>query len=77
MPMSPNRVQVGKSHDVPHEGSVFDVLPVMPGFLMRPSCRCAATRGLLPLPHTLDTFSDPVLGDPIAFALRFRGWMFL
>ena len=63
-PMSPNRVQVGKSQDVPDEGSVFDVSPVTPGFWMRPS---GAAVACLPLPQALDTFSDPVFGDPNAF----------
>ena len=33
VPLSPNRVQVGHSQDVPEEGSVFHVLPVSPRFL--------------------------------------------
>ena len=37
VPLSPNRVQVGKSQDVSEEGSLFHVSPVMPGFLMQPS----------------------------------------
>ena len=34
VPLSPNRVQVGKSQYVPDEGSLFNVSPVSPGFLM-------------------------------------------
>ena len=34
VPLSPNCVQVGKSQDVPNEGSLFNVSPVSPGFLM-------------------------------------------
>ena len=58
-----------KSQDVPDEGSVFDVSPVTPGCLMRPLGAAVQQPGAcLPLPQALDTFSDPVLGDPIAFA---------
>ena len=69
VPMSPNRVQVGKSQDVPDQESVFDVSPVTPGFLMRPSGTAVKQPvACLPLPQALDTFSDPVLGDPKAFS---------
>ena len=34
VPLSPNRVQAGRSQDVPDEGSLFHVSPVSPGFLM-------------------------------------------
>ena len=69
VPISPNHVQVVRSLDASDEGSVYNVSPVTPGFPMRPS----GVTGLrpvarLPLPHTLETFCDPVLGDPIAFA---------
>ena len=37
VPLSPNRVQAGLSQDFPDEGNLFHVLPVSPGFLMRPS----------------------------------------
>ena len=37
MPLSPNRVQVGNSQDVPDEESLFNVSPVTQGFFMRPS----------------------------------------
>ena len=69
VPMSPNRVQVGKYQDVPDEGTVFDVSPVTPGFLIQPS-GTAVQQPIagLPLPQTLDTFSDSVLRDLIAFA---------
>ena len=68
VPLSPNRVQVGRSQEVPEDG-VFNVSPVSPGFLMRP----LGTAGQHPeagvlLPSALDGFSDSVLGDPIAFA---------
>ena len=42
----PNRVQSGKLQDVPDEGSLLNVSPASPGFLMRPlgaavhDCRC-------------------------------------
>ena len=34
VPLSPNHVQVGRSQDVPDEGSLFHMSPVSPGFLM-------------------------------------------
>ena len=69
VPLSPNRVQVGKSQDVPDEGSLFHVSPVSPGFLMRPSGAAVQQPGAgVPLPQTLDAFTDPVLGDSIVFA---------
>ena len=34
VPLSPNRVQAGRSLDVSDEGSVCNVSPVTPGFLM-------------------------------------------
>ena len=37
VPLSPNRVQVGRSQEVPEDGSLFNVSPVSPGFFMRPS----------------------------------------
>ena len=36
VPLSPNRVQVGRSQDVPEEGSLFHVSPILSGFLSRP-----------------------------------------
>ena len=36
VPLSPNRVQAGRSQDVPEEGSLFHVSPISPGFLSRP-----------------------------------------
>ena len=67
--LSPNRVQAGRSQEVPEHGSLFHVSPVSPGFLMRPSSVAVQQpeAGLL-LPLALDSFSDSVLGDPIAFA---------
>ena len=57
------------SQDVPDEGSLFHVLPVSPGFLMRPSGAAVQEPGAgAPLPQGLESFTDPVLGDPIAFA---------
>ena len=67
-PLSPNRVQAGRSQDVPDEGSLFNVSPVSPGFLFRPS------RGDQPPPSegvllltTIDDFDESVLGDPITY----------
>ena len=67
--MSPNRVQVGRSLDVSDEGSVFNLSPVAPGFLMRLSGAAGQQPvARLPLQQALNTFCDPVLGDPIGFA---------
>ena len=68
-PLSPNRVQAGRSQDNPDEGSLFNVSPVSPGFLFRPSRgdQPPPSEGVL-LPTTLDDFDDSVLGDPITYA---------
>ena len=67
-PLSPNRVQAGRSQDVPDEGSLFNVSPVSPGFLFRPSRgdQPPPSEGVL-LPTTIDNFDDSVLGDPITY----------
>ena len=59
----------GDHRRVPEDGSLFNVSPVSPGFLMRPSGAAGQhpEAGLL-LPSALDSFSDSVLGDPIAFS---------
>ena len=66
VPLSPNRVQAGRSQEVPEDGSLFNVSPVSLGFLMRPSGAAGQhpEAGLL-LPSALDGFSDSVLGDLI------------
>ena len=67
VPLSPNRVQAGRSEDVPDEGSLFRVSPVSRGFLRGPrQAPLGSIRRLLPT--TLDNFSDSVLGDPITYA---------
>ena len=69
VPLSPNRVQAGRSQEVPEDGSLFNVSPVSPRFLMRPSGAAGQhLEAWLLLPSALDGFSDSVLGDPIAFA---------
>ena len=67
--LSPNRVQAGRSQEVPEDGSLFKVSPVSPGFLMNSSGAAAQhpEAGLL-LRSALDGFSDSVLGDLIAFS---------
>ena len=67
-PLSPNCVQAGGSQDVPDEGSLFNVSPVSPGFLFRPSRgdQPHPSEGVL-LPMTMDDFDDSVLGDPITY----------
>ena len=59
---------MGRSQDVLDEGSLFHVLPVSPGILMRPSSATGQhpDAGVL-LPSTLDDFSESVFGDPIAY----------
>ena len=68
-PFLPNRVQAGHSQDVPDEGSLFNVSPLWPGLLFRPSRggQSHPAEGVL-LPTTLDDFDDTVLGDPITYA---------
>ena len=67
--LSPNHVQAGRWQDVPDNGSLFNVSPVSPGFLMHPLGATVQQPGAgLPLPLALDSLSDPVLGKTIAFA---------
>ena len=69
VPFSPNHVQAGRLQEVLEDGSLFHVSPVSPGFLMRLSGAAGQhPEAGLPLPSALDSFSDSVLGDPIAFA---------
>ena len=76
VPMSPNRVQAGRSQEVPGDGSLFNVSPISPGFLMRPLGAAGQhpEAGVL-LPSALDGFSDSVLGDPIAQCEQIPGRM--
>ena len=49
---------------------MFEVSPDTSGFLMQPSGAAVQTPGAcFPFPQVLNTFSDPILGDPVAFAL--------
>ena len=68
-PFSPNHVQARHSQDVPDEGSLFNVSPLSPGLLFRPSRggQWHPAEGVL-LPTTLDDFDDSILGDPITYA---------
>ena len=76
--LSPNRVQAGRSQEVLEDGSLFNVSPVLPGFLMRPSCAAGQhpEAGLL-LPSALNGFSDSFLVTrlPLLNVHRFRGRM--
>ena len=65
----PDRVQAGRSQDVPEEGSLFYVSPVSPGFLTRPSRHAPQfpLEGVL-LMSTIDDFSDSDLGAPLTYA---------
>ena len=69
-PFSPNCVHVGCSQDVPDEDSLFNVSPLSPQLLFRPSRggQSPPAEGVL-LPTTLDDFDDSVLGDLITYAL--------
>ena len=66
---SPNRVREGHSQDVPDEGSLFNVSPLSPGLVVRPTrgSGAAPSEGVL-LPTMLEDFDDSVLGDPISYA---------
>ena len=68
-PFSPNRVQAGYSQDVPDEGSLFNVSPLSPVLLLRPSRggQSPPAEAVL-LPTTLDDLDDSVLRDPITYA---------
>ena len=69
VPMSPNQVRVDVSQDIPDEGTVFEVSPDTSGYLMRSSGASARTPvANFPFPPAVNPFSDPVFGDPIAFA---------
>ena len=68
-PMSPNRVRDMNSQDVPDEETGFEVSPDTSGILMRPlgsGVQLHVTGP--PLAQAVGSYSDPVLGDPIAFA---------
>ena len=69
VPESPNRVQEGRSQDVPDEGSLFNVSPISPGYLFQPSRadQQLPSDGLLLL-TMLDDFNVSVLGEPITYA---------
>ena len=59
---------MGRSQDVPEEGSLFHVSPVSSGFLPRPSRDAPQLppEGVL-LPTTMDDFSDSDLGAPMTY----------
>ena len=65
---SPNRVREGHSQNVPSEGSLFNVLPLSPELVIRPTREGGVTQpeGVL-LPTMLEDFNDSVLGDPISY----------
>ena len=66
---SPNRVREGQSQSDPDEGSLFNVSPLSPELVVRPTREGGAPQpeGIL-LPTMLDDFNDSVLGDPISYA---------
>ena len=67
--LSPDRVRAGQSQEATEDGSLFDLSPLSPGILMRPSGAAGQhpDAGVL-LPSALDGLDDSVLGDPIAYA---------
>ena len=70
VPMSPNRVRSERSQDIRDEGPVFEVSPDSSGFLMRPSGAAGqAPVACFPIAKDLHSYNDPVLGEPVAFAL--------
>ena len=68
-PISPNRVRERHSQDVPDEGSLFNVSPLSPQLVVRPTrgSGAAPSEGVL-LPTMLEDFDYLVLGDPISYA---------
>ena len=68
-PFSPSCVHAECSQDGPDEDSLFNVSPLSPGLLFRPSRggQLPPAEGVL-LPTTLEDFDDSVLGDPITYA---------
>ena len=71
-PLSPNRMREGHCQDVPDEGSLFNVSPLSPGLVVRPTqgSGAAPSEGVI-LPTMLEDFDDSVLGDPISY-VRFK-----
>ena len=68
-PLLPNRVQEGRSQDMPAEGSIFDVSLELPGFRMWPVGVDLQLPDITqPPPSTYDSFNDPFFVAPIAFA---------
>ena len=65
---SPNRVREGLSQNGSGEGSLFNVSPLSPGLVVRPTREggAAPPEGVL-LPTLLGDFDDSVLGDPINY----------
>ena len=67
-PLSPNRVQTGRSQDMPTKRSIFDVSPDLPGFVMRPAGAAPKLTEITPKTMSVfDSFNDLFFGAPIAF----------
>ena len=61
VPLSPNRVQAGRSQEMPADGSQFGVSPDTPGFVMQPAGAAPQLPGAVsPMPLDFDGFSDPI-----------------
>ena len=74
VPLSTNHVQAGRSQEVPEDGSLFNVSPVSPGFLMRPSGAAGQhPEAGLPLPWRVLVTRFLVTQLPLLNVHRFRG----
>ena len=70
MAISPNRVRLVASPDLPDAEPVFEVSPDTSGFLMRPSgAAVQAPESCLPPQPGPDTYCELMLGEPVAFTL--------
>ena len=68
-PLSPNRVQAGRSQEKPADGSICGVSPDTPAFVKRTLGTTQQLPGAtLPMPLAFDSLSDPFFGAPMAFA---------
>ena len=70
-PLSPNRVQAGRSQDMPAEGSIFDVSPDLPGFFMRPAGAASELPEIKPpMPSVLDSDHRSLLLNVLCYRGR-------
>ena len=68
--VSPNRVHLDASPDLPDSEAMFEVSPDTSRFLMRPSGAVVPPPvNCLPLQPDPESYCEPMLGDPVAFTL--------